>query len=62
MVMLKSTNCWYSKRGASPEEDESLIDDLKADPKEVAEHVMLVDLGRNDVGRVSEYGLFTFQT
>lgn len=44
------------KRGENSEEDEALIEDLKADPKEVAEHVMLVDLGRNDVGRVSEYG------
>ncbi|HEX3018733.1 MAG TPA: anthranilate synthase component I [Chitinispirillaceae bacterium] len=44
------------KRGASYEEDEILIKDLKADPKEIAEHVMLVDLGRNDVGRVCEYG------
>jgi len=44
------------KRGAHDLEDEHLIADLKSDPKEIAEHVMLVDLGRNDVGRVSEYG------
>jgi len=44
------------RRGGSYEEDELLIKELKADPKEVAEHVMLVDLGRNDVGRVCEYG------
>ena len=44
------------KRGASPEEDKALADELLADPKEIAEHVMLVDLGRNDIGRVSDYG------
>lgn len=44
------------KRGASEAEDEELILQLKADPKEISEHIMLVDLGRNDVGRVSEYG------
>ena len=44
------------RRGKTLEEDERLIEELKSDPKEVAEHVMLVDLGRNDVGRVSEYG------
>ena len=44
------------QRGASPEEDKALAEELLADPKEVAEHVMLVDLGRNDIGRVSEYG------
>jgi len=42
-------------RGASEEEDRTLAEELLADPKERAEHVMLVDLGRNDVGRVSEY-------
>jgi len=44
------------KRGATEEEDETLEKDLKADPKERAEHIMLVDLGRNDVGRVSDTG------
>ncbi len=43
------------KRGKTPEEDQQLADELLADPKERAEHVMLVDLGRNDVGRVAEY-------
>jgi anthranilate synthase component 1 len=44
------------RRGATPEEDASLERELRADPKECAEHVMLVDLGRNDVGRVSSPG------
>ena len=44
------------KRGATEEEDLLLEAKLMADEKEAAEHVMLVDLGRNDVGRVSEYG------
>jgi anthranilate synthase component I len=43
-------------RGASPEEDQALEVELLADPKERAEHLMLVDLGRNDVGRVSKVG------
>lgn len=44
------------KRGANPEEDEALRLELLADPKERAEHLMLVDLGRNDVGRVARDG------
>jgi anthranilate synthase component 1 len=43
-------------RGRSEEEDAALAAELAADPKERAEHIMLVDLGRNDVGRVARYG------
>ena len=43
-------------RGSTPEEDEELGRDLLADPKELAEHLMLLDLGRNDVGRVAKFG------
>lgn len=43
-------------RGATPAADRALADELLADPKERAEHLMLLDLGRNDVGRVSEIG------
>ncbi|HET9074253.1 MAG TPA: chorismate-binding protein [Solirubrobacteraceae bacterium] len=43
-------------RGASAEEDARIAAELLADPKERAEHVMLVDMGRNDIGRVSRYG------
>lgn len=44
------------RRGANPQEDEALERELRADAKEIAEHVMLLDLGRNDVGRVARYG------
>jgi len=44
------------RRGRTDEEDQQLADELLADPKERAEHVMLVDLGRNDVGRVAQFG------
>ncbi len=43
-------------RGANPAEDSKLEAELRDDPKERAEHLMLVDLGRNDVGRVAQYG------
>jgi len=43
-------------RGATPEEDRALEEDLLADQKELAEHLMLLDLGRNDVGRVAKIG------
>ncbi|MCZ6905319.1 MAG: anthranilate synthase component I, partial [Acidobacteria bacterium] len=43
-------------RGQTEEEDRRLAEELRADAKECAEHIMLVDLGRNDVGRVSEFG------
>lgn len=49
-------------RGKSEEEDNALAAELLADPKERAEHVMLVDLGRNDLGRVCEYGTVTVPT
>jgi anthranilate synthase component 1 len=44
------------KRGGTPEEDAALAEELLADPKERAEHVMLIDLARNDVGRVAKIG------
>ncbi|MGG3624086.1 anthranilate synthase component I [Bacillus gobiensis] len=44
------------KRGANQKEDDDLKQDLLADEKELAEHYMLVDLARNDIGRVAEYG------
>ena len=44
------------KRGETEDADRALEEELKKDPKEIAEHIMLVDLGRNDVGRVSEIG------
>ncbi|MEI6071910.1 MAG: anthranilate synthase component I [Verrucomicrobiae bacterium] len=44
------------RRGETPEEDAANAEDLLADPKERAEHLMLVDLARNDVGRIAEFG------
>ena len=44
------------RRGATPEEDKALAEELLADPKERAEHVMLIDLARNDIGRIAETG------
>ncbi len=44
------------KRGATVEEDKFLAEEMREDAKEVAEHLMLVDLGRNDLGRVAKYG------
>jgi anthranilate synthase component 1 len=44
------------KRGATEEQDLALERELLADPKEIAEHLMLIDLGRNDVGRIAETG------
>jgi anthranilate synthase component 1 len=44
------------RRGKTEEEDRQLAEELLADPKERAEHIMLADLGRNDVGRVARYG------
>lgn len=43
-------------RGATPERDAELAEELLADPKEIAEHVMLIDLARNDIGRIAETG------
>jgi len=44
------------RRGHTEQEDAALADELLADPKEIAEHLMLIDLGRNDVGRIAEVG------
>ncbi len=43
-------------RGATPEADRALAEELLADPKEIAEHVMLIDLARNDIGRIAQTG------
>lgn len=47
------------RRGSTPEEDQALEADLLGDPKEIAEHLMLIDLGRNDAGRVAVTGSVT---
>jgi anthranilate synthase component 1 len=47
------------RRGRTAEEDEMFAKELLSDPKELAEHIMLLDLGRNDVGRVSQYDSVT---
>src|SRR5258706_4034038 len=44
------------KRGATPEQDKVLEAELRNDPKELAEHLMLIDLGRNDIGRIAKVG------
>jgi anthranilate synthase component 1 len=49
-------------RGATAVDDQRIGEELLADPKERAEHVMLVDLGRNDLGRVCEYGSVEVET
>ena len=49
-------------RGKTAVEDDALAEEMRRDKKEVAEHLMLVDLGRNDLGRVSEYGSVTVDT
>jgi hypothetical protein len=56
-----STNCGNPPKGESYEEDELLIKEQKADPKEIAEHVMRVRSGRYEVGRVCELDLYMFQ-
>jgi len=62
LVKVEGREVWYRPiagtrpRGKDEAEDKALAEDLLADEKEVAEHVMLVDLGRNDIGRVCEFG------
>jgi len=62
LVKVRGRDAFYRpiagtrRRGRDDKEDRQLEAELRADPKERAEHIMLVDLGRNDLGRVSEYG------
>ncbi|HXG82941.1 MAG TPA: anthranilate synthase component I family protein [Pyrinomonadaceae bacterium] len=49
------------RRGSSETEDAELAEEMKRDEKEVAEHLMLVDLGRNDLGKIAEYGTVTVE-
>jgi anthranilate synthase component 1 len=62
LVRVEGRDLWYRpiagtrRRAADEDEDRALEEELRADPKEVAEHVMLVDLGRNDLGRVAQMG------
>ncbi|MQF82958.1 anthranilate synthase component I, partial [SAR202 cluster bacterium AD-802-E10_MRT_200m] len=58
-VVLNMPLAGTRPRGKTPEEDVTLAEELRLDEKEIAEHIMLVDLGRNDVGRVSEPGSVT---
>lgn len=50
------------RRGRTPQEDQALEKELLADEKECSEHVMLVDLGRNDVGKVAQMGSVNVET
>ncbi len=61
MIVTNRPLAGTRRRGADPEEDAALEDELRRDPKERAEHIMLVDLGRNDVGRISEPGGVTLE-
>lgn len=65
LVRVEGDRAWVRpiagtrRRGSNEEEDRARIDDLRGDAKERAEHVMLVDLGRNDLGRVCRFGSVT---
>ena len=50
------SDCWNSPRGTNEAEDAALADELSHDVKETAEHRMLVDLGRNDIGKIAKNG------